>query len=37
MRVLWLLRLYPKAWRERYGDEIAAVLEQQHPTCTPPP
>lgn len=23
-----LLRLYPRAWRERYGDEVAAVLAQ---------
>lgn len=23
-----LLRLYPRAWRERYGDEVAAVLTQ---------
>jgi hypothetical protein len=23
----WLLRLYPPAWRERYGDEFAALLE----------
>src|SRR5579859_5161347 len=25
----WLLRLYPSAWRERYGDEFAALLEAQ--------
>jgi hypothetical protein len=24
-----LLRLYPAAWRERYGEEFAAVLENQ--------
>jgi hypothetical protein len=24
----WLLRLYPETWRERYGDEFAALLEQ---------
>jgi len=24
-----LVRLYPEAWRQRYGDEFAAVLEQQ--------
>jgi hypothetical protein len=24
-----LLRLYPRAWRERYGDEIAQLLEAQ--------
>jgi hypothetical protein len=25
----WLLRLYPRAWRQRYGAEFAALLEQQ--------
>jgi hypothetical protein len=25
----WLLRLYPAAWRERYGEEFAAVLASQ--------
>jgi hypothetical protein len=24
----WLLRLYPRAWRDRYQDEFEAVLEQ---------
>ena len=24
-----LLRLYPRAWRERYGDELVALLEEQ--------
>src|SRR5437868_3004700 len=24
----WLLRLYPAAWRERYGEEFAALLEE---------
>lgn len=24
-----LLRLYPRAWRERYGEEFAALLAQQ--------
>ncbi|GAC1319865.1 MAG: hypothetical protein NVS2B16_16860 [Chloroflexota bacterium] len=24
-----LVRLYPRAWRERYGDEFAAVLEDE--------
>ena len=28
--VVRLLRLYPRAWRERYGDEFAALLEA-HP------
>ncbi len=26
----WLLRLYPRGWRERYEDEMLAVLEE-HP------
>jgi len=25
----WLARLYPRAWRRRYGAEFAALLEQQ--------
>jgi hypothetical protein len=25
----WLVRRYPAAWRERYGEEFAAVLENQ--------
>jgi hypothetical protein len=29
----WLLRLYPKEWRARYEDEVAAVLDQHG--CTP--
>lgn len=29
---LWALRLYPPAWRARYGDEFAALLEQQRVT-----
>jgi hypothetical protein len=24
----WMLRLYPRAWRERYGEEFAALLEE---------
>ena len=24
----WVIRLYPRAWRERYGDEFAATLEE---------
>ena len=27
-----LLRLYPRAWRERYGDEMLALLESQPTT-----
>jgi ABC-type transport system involved in cytochrome bd biosynthesis fused ATPase/permease subunit len=23
----WILRLYPRPWRRRYGDEVAAMLE----------
>jgi len=26
--VLWILRLYPPAWRERYAAEMVALLEQ---------
>src|SRR5512132_4053000 len=26
-----LLRLYPRAWRERYGEELLAQLESQRP------
>ena|SRR5690242_8924663 len=25
----WLLRLYPPAWRRRYEDEMAALLQEQ--------
>jgi len=28
MRPESLLRLYPRAWRERYGDEMLALIEQ---------
>jgi len=28
----WLLRLYPAPWRERYGEEFAAVLAHQRPS-----
>ena len=24
----WLVSLYPRAWRERYGDEFEALLEE---------
>ena len=30
--VLWILRLYPPAWRERYESEMIALLEQHHLT-----
>jgi hypothetical protein len=25
----WMVKLYPAAWRERYGEEFATVLEKQ--------
>ena len=28
------LRLYPTAWRERYGDELLALLQDQPATVT---
>jgi hypothetical protein len=31
-RAQWLLRLYPRAWRDRYGEEVAAVLAEHHIT-----
>ena len=31
MRRHVLLRLYPRAWRERYGEELAAQLEAERP------
>jgi DNA-binding PadR family transcriptional regulator len=30
--VLWILRLYPPAWRERYEAEMVALLEQHQIT-----
>ena len=30
----WLVRLYPRAWRRRYGAEFTALLEQQPFTLT---
>ena len=32
MNQSWLLRLYPATWRERYGDEFEALLEQCRPS-----
>jgi hypothetical protein len=32
-RIQWLLRLYPRAWRERYGDEVASVLAEHRVTA----
>jgi hypothetical protein len=31
MRMIDLLRLYPRAWRTRYGTEMAALLEERRP------
>ncbi|MFI5274143.1 MAG: hypothetical protein ACHQ4H_14000 [Ktedonobacterales bacterium] len=31
-RPAWLLRLYPTAWRARYGEEFAALLDDEPPT-----
>jgi hypothetical protein len=28
----WLLYLYPRAWRRRYGEEFAALLERERPS-----
>jgi len=28
MKIRWLLRLYPRAWRERYGREVESLLER---------
>lgn len=25
----WLIRLYPRSWQERYGEEFLALLEQE--------
>jgi hypothetical protein len=27
--VTWLLKLYPRPWRRRYGDEVAAIVAEQ--------
>jgi hypothetical protein len=29
MKTRWLVRLYPRAWRERYEEEFVAMLEQR--------
>ena len=28
----WLLRLYPRRWRARYGDELAALVADERPS-----
>jgi hypothetical protein len=30
MNPRWLLRLYPLAWRRRYEEEVASLLEERH-------
>jgi hypothetical protein len=30
MNPRWLLRLYPRAWRRRYEEEVASLLEERH-------
>lgn len=32
MNPRWILRLYPRAWRERYGEEVDALLATYPPT-----
>ncbi len=27
--IAWLLRIYPAAWRERYGDELVSLIEDE--------
>jgi hypothetical protein len=27
--VIWLLKLYPRPWRRRYGDEVAAIVAER--------
>lgn len=34
MRTHWLIRLYPRAWRDRYGAEMTAVLGDTRLTPT---
>jgi hypothetical protein len=31
---IWLVRLYPAGWRERYEDEFVAMLEDAQPSLT---
>ncbi len=26
----WIIRLYPRGWRERYGDEMSELLNNTH-------
>ena len=33
-RGVWLVRLYPAGWRERYEDEFMALLEDARPSLT---
>lgn len=34
MRAAWLLALYPRRWRERYGAEMASLLSDERLTAT---
>jgi hypothetical protein len=34
MDVRWALRLYPRAWRDRYEDEVLALLEERGGTVS---
>jgi hypothetical protein len=29
----WMLRVYPRPWRDRYEDEVGALLEQRGGTA----
>lgn len=31
-RHAWVLRAYPRAWRDRYGEELVALIEDSHPS-----
>jgi len=30
--MIWLVNLYPRAWRERYGEEFREILASQQPS-----
>ena len=32
MTIAWLMRLYPRVWRDRYGEEFIATLSAQRTT-----
>src|SRR5205814_1634473 len=33
MDLRWMLHLYPRAWRDRYEDEVRALLEERGATA----